>query len=266
MRSSQWLVQLVLCAMLGLAATAGVLPAQGVSQDHQYSTADIQTGSRLYSAQCQLCHGVNGDGIAGINLRLGQFRRPMSDDDLRKVITTGNAGAGMPPFKLQPAELDGLVAFMRAGMEIGGPAVKVGIGDAGRGKGLFEGKGQCATCHRVKGKGPRVAPDLTDIGAVRSPSALYRSLVEPTKAMLPINRPVRIVTRDGRTIRGRRLNEDTFSVQLIDEQERLLSLAKADLREFELGTTSPMPPATKTLTTGEVADVVAYLLTLTGQP
>jgi putative heme-binding domain-containing protein len=131
---------------------------------------------------------------------------------------------------------------------------------------FFEGKGGCATCHRVNGQGPRVAPDLSDIGAVRSPSALQRSLVEPTKGMLPINRPVRAVTRDGRTIRGRRLNEDTFTVQLIDEQERLVSLAKADLREYELGTTSPMPPATKRLATAEVADVVAYLLTLTGQP
>ena len=48
--------------------------------------------------------------------------------------------------------------------------------------------------------------------------------------MLPINRPVRAVTQDGRTIRGRRLNEDTYTVQLIDEQERLVSLVKADLQ------------------------------------
>ena len=52
--------------------------------------------------------------------------------------------------------------------------------------------------------------------------------------MLPINRPVRIVTRDGKTIRGRRLNEDTYTVQMIDDQERLVSLVKADLREFEV--------------------------------
>ena len=265
MRSSQWLKPPV-GALVALVVAAAVPRAQGPSQDHQYTTTDIQTGSRLYSGQCQPCHGVNGDGIAGINLRLGQFRRPLSDDDLRQVITTGNAGAGMPPFKLQAAELDGLVAFIRAGFEVGGTAVKVTLGDAGRGQALFEGKGGCATCHRVNGRGPRAAPDLSDIGAVRSPSALQRSLIEPTKAMLPINRPVRIVTRDGRTIRGRRLNEDTLTVQIIDEQERLLSLAKADLREFELGTTSPMPPATTTLTSGEVADVVAYLLTLTGQP
>ena len=103
------------------------------------------------------------------------------------------------------------------------------------GRRLFEGKGGCATCHRVNGKGPRVAPDLSDIGAIRTPAALQRSLLDPTSAMLPINRPVRVVTRDGRTIRGRRLNEDTYTVQLIDEQERLVSLVKADLREYELG-------------------------------
>jgi cytochrome c1 len=83
--------------------------------------------------------------------------------------------------------------------------------------------------------------------------------------MMPINRPVRILTRDGRTIRGRRVNEDTFTVQLIDEQERLLSLDKADIRELELSKTSPMPPATA-FVQDELADVIAYLLSLKGQP
>src|SRR5205814_2344485 len=152
-------------------------------------------------------------------------------------------GAGMPPFTLQAAELDGLVAFIRAGFDVGGTAVKVG--DAARGRIVFEGKGGCGSCHRVNCTGPRVAPDLSEIGAVRSPAQLYRSLTEPVKQMMPINRPVRILTRDGKTIRGRRVNEDTFTVQLIDEQERLVSLDKADIRELELAKTSPMPPATE---------------------
>jgi hypothetical protein len=83
--------------------------------------------------------------------------------------------------------------------------------------------------------------------------------------MMPINRPVRIVTRDGRTIRGRRLNEDTYTVQLIDEQERLVSLDKTDIRELELAKTSPMPPATNTLSNDELADLVGYLVSLRGQ-
>ena len=168
----------------------------------------------------------------------------------------------MPAFKLQSSELDGLVAFIRAGFDLGGTAIKVG--DAARGKPLFEAKGACGTCHRVNAMGPRVAPDLSDIGVTRSPAQLYRSVTEPNGSMWPINRPVRAVTRDGTTIRGRRLNEDTYTVQVIDEQERLVSLVKADLREYELGKTSPMPSVAKTFTADEIADLLAYLLSLRG--
>jgi putative heme-binding domain-containing protein len=249
-------------AVLLLVAAAGTLHAQS-SQDHAYTTQDIQTGSRLYAGQCSQCHGATGDTVSGINLRRGQFRRPMSDEDLRRTIAIGIPGTGMPPFKLQPNELDGLVAFIRAGFDVGGTAVKVG--DAAKGRPLFEGKGACASCHRVNGMGPRVAPDLSDVGAIRSPSQLHRSLTDPVTQMMPINRPVRIVTRDGRTIRGRRLNEDTYTVQVIDEKEQLVSLNKDEIREYELSKTSPMPPATRTLNGEELADIIAYLLSLRGQ-
>jgi putative heme-binding domain-containing protein len=262
MRLSRWLAlpvvpALVLCGAAGPAA-------QGSTQDHpgQYSAQDIETGSRLYAGQCALCHGPTGDGVSGVDLRRGQFRRAASDEDLARVIGTGISSAGMPGFKLQPSEIDGLVAFIRAGFDVSGTAVKVG--DAPRGQTIFDGKGQCGTCHRVNGKGPRLAPDLSDIGAIRTPAALQRSIVDPTAAMLPINRPVRIVTHDGRTIRGRRLNEDTFTVQLMDDRGELVSLSKADLREYELGKASPMPSMAGKLTDEELADLVAYLLSLKG--
>ena len=230
--------------------------------DHQYSTVDIQTGSRLYGAQCALCHGQNGDGVAGVNLPRQQFRRASSDDDLRNTITMGVAAAGMPPFRLQPAELDALIAFVRSGFDVSATPFKVG--DAERGKAVY-GKAACATCHRVGGLGARTAPDLSDVGAIRQPAAIQRSLLEPSRAMLPINRPLRIVTRDGRTIRGRRVNEDTATVQLIDEGERLVSLSKSDIREFELGTASGMPSFAGKLTDEELADLLGYLLSLKGQ-
>lgn len=250
----------LLCAfhLLVQAGTAAAQPAQ----DHQYTSADIEAGSRLYANQCTLCHGPNGDGINGVDLRRGVFRRVVSDDDLGKVITDGVSAAGMPGFKFQAAELTSVIAFIRAGFDPSGTAVKVG--DPSRGRTLFAGKGGCASCHRVNGVGPRTAPDLSDIGAVRTASALQRSLLDPTSGMLPINRPVRAVTKDGTTIRGRRLNEDTYTVQLIDDQERLVSLEKSELRDYELGRTSPMPPATRSLGADEVADVVAYLLSLKG--
>ena len=82
--------------------------------------------------------------------------------------------------------------------------------------------------------------------------------------MLPVNRPVRAVLSDGTVLTGPRLNEDTYTIQLIDQSERLRSLEKSDLRELVAVTTSPMPPATDVLDEQEVADVLAYLLSLKG--
>jgi len=200
--------------------------------------------------------------VDGVDLRRGLFRTASSDDDLRRVITTGVGGGQMPAFDLQPFELDGVVAYIRAGFDPSGVAVKVG--DASRGQVLFAGSGGCASCHRVNGQGPRTAPDLSEIGVVRTPAALQRTLLDPSATLLPINRPIRAVTRDGETIRGRRLNEDTYTVQLIDSEERLRSLVKADLVEYEVSETPVMTPTT--LSSDEVADLIGYLLTLRGLP
>ncbi len=72
------------------------------------------------------------------------------------------------------------------------------------------------------------------------------------------------VTHDGETIRGRRLNEDTYTVQLIDSEEQLRSLVKADLARYEVSTSATMRPTT--LSADEVADVIGYLLSLRGLP
>lgn len=253
----------VVWVALVLVAGGGRLVAQ-VAQDHpgQYAQADIEYGLRLYSAQCASCHGPTGDAVAGVDLRSGKFRNASSDRDLTRIITTGIPGAGMPPFKFSEPELVSIVAYLRNMNSF--DARSVTLGDAGRGQVVFEGKGGCASCHRVKGKGSGVAPDLSDVGTIRAPSALQRSLLDPTASMLPINRPVRAVTRDGKVINGRRLNEDTYTVQLLDDQERLLSLDKANLREYTVLTSSPMPSYKGRLSSQELADVLAYLVSLTG--
>jgi len=250
----------LVCAALAFAAPNG---AAAQTQNRQFSAVDIQAGYKLYSSQCALCHGGNGDGIAGVSLSRQQFRRASTDADIRNTITMGVPAAGMPPFNLQPAELDRIVAYIRSGFDLNATPFKVGT--AARGQAIFEGKGGCTACHRVNGKGAFAAPDLSDIGVLRQPASIQRSLAEPTKGMMPINRPLRVVTRDGRTIRGRRLNEDTFTVQLTDQDGRLMSLAKSDIREYELGTTSGMPSFAGKLSDDELADLLAYLISLRGQ-
>ena len=243
------------------AAAAAQLPVQ--AHPGEYAPADIAYGSRLYDAQCTTCHGANGDGVGGVDLRSGKFRNAVTDQDLVRVVTTGIPGTGMQAFRFDPSEITGVIAYLRNMNSFDRGSVKVG--DADRGRSVVEGKGNCTRCHRVGAQGSRVAPDLSDIGAVRSAGSLLRSLTDPTSQMMPINRPVRAVTAAGKVVNGRRLNEDTYSVQLIDDQERLVSLIKSDLREFTIVTVSPMPSYRDRLTADDISDVVAYLLSLKGR-
>jgi len=155
-------------------------------------------------------------------------------------------------------------------------------GDPSRGQALFEGKGECLTCHRVDGKGSRMGPDLNTIGVSRGrgggpgpqtagtaggdPKGLELAILDPDAEVALVNRSVRVVTRDGVTINGRLLNHDNFSVQFIDTQSRLRAFMKADLREFAVLTESPMPSYQGKLSAQELADLVSYLMSLKGTP
>jgi putative heme-binding domain-containing protein len=249
----------------GLLATLCVVGAQTQAPVHeqQYADADIAYGLRVYTAQCLTCHGSQGDAIGGVNLRSGKFRNAVIDRDLERFIRAGSPAAGMPPQALNAAEMAGILAYLRNMNTLDVASVK--MGDIARGKAIFEGKGDCARCHRVGPAGSRVGPNLSDVGSIRSAASLQRSLLDPNSQMMPINRPVRAVRKDGTTINGRRLNEDTYSVQLIDDRERLHSLLKADLREYTILPASTMPSYKDSLTAEDQADVLAYLLSQKGQ-
>jgi putative heme-binding domain-containing protein len=253
-----------LVSLLMVTGVALGLSAQGPAQDHagQYAQADIAYGAQLYAAQCTTCHGANGDAVGGVNLRTGQIRRATTDNELMRLIASGIPGAGMPSFKFVQAEQIAIVAYLRNMNSLDASSVKVG--NASRGRAVFEGKGECLRCHAVNDKGSVVAPDLSDIGVTRAPSMLERHLTDPSAQMMPVNRPVRAVTRDGKVITGRRLNEDTYSIQLMDDEGRLRSVLKSDLREFQILATSRMPSYKDKLTADELSDLIAYLLSLKG--
>ena len=241
-------------------ATAAAQQQQPAEHAGQYSQADIQAGSVVYSLQCSQCHGPTGDQVGGIDLRSGRFRNNVSnDDDLRRIITNGIPNTSMPGRKLAPAELTAVVAYIRNMRDFNTTVVK--LGDGGRGRALFEGNG-CGNCHRIGATGSRVASDLSEIGGSRSPAAIQQALLDPSSLMMPINRPVRIVTRDGRTINGRRLNEDTFTIQLLTDKEQLLTVEKSDLKEFTILKTASMPSYKDKLDPQQLADVVSYLASL----
>ena len=246
---------LLLVVALG---TAGPLEAQ-----HAYTPADIEAGGRLYQSTCVGCHGPDGDAIAGVRLVSGQFRRATSDEDLVRIIIGGINGTPMPPSKFSEAEAGTIVAYLRS-MAAAGSTDTTTVGDAGRGRTIVEGKGQCLTCHSVGDRGARVGPDLTSVGAARRRVELEKSILQPDAEIREENRFARAVTRDGATVNGRLMNQDTFTLQLLDSKEQLVSLSKSSLRSYELLKTSPMPSYRDKLSMQEVADVVSYLASLKG--
>jgi putative heme-binding domain-containing protein len=243
---------------LVLATAGGALEAQ----EGRYERADIEYGARLFNAHCIACHGENGDLVPQINLRSGRFPNSPSDRDLGDNIKNGRPGTAMVATGYTDSEITALVAYVRniGNVDLGALA----LGDPARGRALFEGKGDCGSCHRVHGRGPRAAPDLSTIGAIRSAAQLERSLLGAPAGLIPINRPVRIVTEDGTVINGRRLNEDRYTVQVVDERERLRSLEKATIREYTILDVSAMPAYGQVLNDEERADLLAYLLSLKG--
>jgi putative heme-binding domain-containing protein len=240
---------------------AGVwLAPRPVTYAAQHETAaDLLDGERAFKNNCANCHGPDGDQIAGIDLGRGRFRRPMSDDDLVRAIRTGIPNTPMPATSMTVEQAQKIVAYLRsraATVQAGAIA-----GDAGRGKALFDGKGNCTSCHRVAGVGSRVGPDLTTVGTARGVAELERSLLDPEADVQPNNRFYRVVLRDGTTVDGRLLSHDTFTVQMLDTHEQLRSFAKSDLRQSGF-IKSPMPSYRGTLSAQELADVVSYLASL----
>lgn len=250
----------------GIAAFVAGTVGSGVTvlaqHGDDYERADIERGAQLYDEFCSNCHGDEGDGVGNVNLKAGQFRHASTDQNFRRILTRGIPGTAMPPGDYGETDLLAIVSYVRTMRDYDGGVVT--LGDAGRGQVIFEGKGDCTRCHRVAGQGSRLAPDLTSIGAVRGAGSMRETLIDPTGAMLPVNKPVRVVTRDGEVLTGRRLNEDTYTIQILDERERLVSLDKTDLQEVTVLSESPMPSYAESLTEGELADVLAYLVTLKG--
>jgi len=239
-----------------LAVMAGALCAQ-----QGYSPADIQSGKQLYGVNCSNCHGPNGDFVSGVDLGHGKFRRASTDNELVAIMVQGIMATPMPPANLSDQQAHQIVAYLRSLAA----ATDSGASKANlkHGKMVFESKG-CLNCHRVQDHGSRVGPDLTSVGARRKAADIERSIIDPNAEILPENRYVRVVTRDGATITGRVLNEDTYSLQLIDSKEKLLSFQKADLSKFEFLKDSPMPSYRDKLSGDELADLAGDLVSLKG--
>jgi cytochrome c oxidase cbb3-type subunit 3 len=222
------------------------------------SPNDVKFGANIFHSHCAECHGLSGEGGRGPDLTRGVYRHGSSDESLFRTITYGITGTQMPGSYFPANQIWQVVAFVKT---LSHPNSDAPVpGNASSGAKLFRRNG-CSKCHLIGGDGGRLGPDLTDIGSIRSPSYLRTAIADPNAKSTADYRAVRIVDNTGKQISGVRLNEDTYSIQIMDYQENLRSLAKPDLREVQVSKDSAMPAFSK-LSPADLDDLTAYLSSL----
>ena len=142
------------------------------------------------------------------------------------------------------------------------PAMTLSSSEVDRAKAVID-RNSCGTCHRVGNEGGYLAPSLNGVGTRRKPEEIRASIVSPQPTVRPENREVRLTTREGKTVLGKILNQDGYSVQLVDASGQLASYSKAGLREFTIVDKNPMPSFENKITGQDLDDIVHYLSTLT---
>src|SRR5262245_58276989 len=251
-----WTLALVVLAISMPLAWQGeqTNPVQGNAQA-------IDQGQQLFRLSCASCHGLNAKGLRGPDLTTGQFARGGSDAQWFRTILQGIPGTDMPCAQFSDATPDqvwAVIAYLRT---LSGPAAEEDKrGNAQNGETLFFGGAACSRCHMVRGRGGRLGPDLSRIGATRSRTALIKEIRTPSGFFTDGYWPVTVVTKDGRRVRGVRKNEDPFSLQIMDTSEKILSFDQSDLREVIREPRSLMPDfSADQLTDSELDDVIRYL-------
>jgi len=236
-----------------------------------------KAGEFEFRINCAFCHGLGARGGGrGPDLTRAHKRHGDSEADLFQNISQGIPGTVMPAngtngqgVGMTDDEIWQIIAYLRS-IQVHSPAKPVG--NAAHGKELFYGDANCSSCHMVEGKGGRLGPDLTGVGTARTVESLIESvrnpsqrlawgLTESTKEFAQEYETVTVVTPEGQEIKGVTLNEDQFSLQMMDTTERIHLFEKNKLRSIQKSRKSMMPIYNVTiLSDQDLDDIVAYLL------
>lgn len=241
-------------------AVAGAQPQGG--NPHAGNEAAIKAGMALFRFRCADCHGMDAKGVRGPDLTQ-IWASGRTDDGLFRTVRNGVSGTEMPAVdpRTSDDEVWKILAYLQT---LAAPTSTDQVaGNAENGERIF--RVQCASCHRAKGRGGRLGPDLSRVGNARTRPMLVRRIRGAVEDSLSGYEPVTITTRNGQTIQGVKKNEDLTSVQIMDTRERIQGYLRSDVRNVENPTKSAMPAfGPDRLSESDLNDVLSYLSTLKG--
>lgn len=273
----------VVLAVAGVALAGLLAVTAGAGADDKNPFAGdakvAKLGEYQFRINCAFCHGLNARGGGrGPDLTKARKKHGNSDADLFRTISQGVSGTAMPAgvnggigVGMTEEEIWQVITYIRS-VQVMAPAVP--IGNAEHGKELFYGSARCGTCHMVEGKGGRLGPDLTPAGSMRSAESLVESVRKPSRRLAQGLKEaakefpqeyetVMVTTADGKKITGVTLNEDSFSLQMMDADEKIHLFEKDKLKSYEKSRESLMPPYDpKMLSDKDLNDLLAYLLSV----
>lgn len=243
------------------------------------STKAAKAGEYEFRINCALCHGLGAHGGGrGPDLTRSVKKHAHNDAEMFQVVSSGIPGTAMPAngtngqgVGMTDEEIWEIITYIRS---LEAKATSKPLGNAAHGKELFYGDANCSLCHMVNGKGGRLGPELSEVGASRTREAIIDSvrnpsrrlawgLTEATKEFPQEYETVTVVTADGKQIKGVTLNEDSFSVQIMDTAEQIHLLDKSKLKSFQKTRESAMPQYnTDTLKDKDLEDIVAFLISV----
>jgi cytochrome c oxidase cbb3-type subunit III len=260
------------------AASLGPVQAQNPLANNPKAA---KAGEYEFRINCALCHGLGARGGGrGPDLTRAQKKHTHNDAEMFAVISNGIPGTAMPAngtngqgVGMTDEEIWQIITYIRS-QEVNSASV---AGNPARGKEVFYGDANCGFCHMVDGKGGRLGPDLSGVGGSRTRASLIDSvrnpsrrlawgLTEATKEFPQEYETVTVVTAEGKQIVGVALNEDNFSVQMMDQGEHIYSFEKDELKSFQKSRQSMMPPySADGLSDKDLGDIVAWLVSVGGK-
>ncbi len=235
----------------------------------EFSADELARGQKLFVVHCARCHGMQGFGGTGPSLARSTLSNAADFESLLAILETGIPGTAMPSAWMLPKkDKRSVAAFVRS---LGTTAESPLTGDPKRGSELVT-RTACAQCHTIHGEGGVKGPDLTEVGKRRGAARLRRVLTEPGAEPIVTGEgyaeflPVRITTTTGQSVEGLRVNEDGFTIQLRDLENRIHSFRKAEVTQITKGFgQSIMPSFASMFSAADLDDVVAYLSSLKGK-
>ena len=137
-------------------------------------------------------------------------------------------------------------------------------GSAARGKHIFFNRTQasCLRCHKIKGRGGEVGPDLSKIAKDKKRLYLLEAIVDPNKKIAKGFDSVIIVDNEGRIVSGVLKGQTDKAVDLITVQGRRLQIDKENIDEMRSSKSAMPDDLPKNLSRRDVRDLVEYLSNL----